>query len=90
MRKFKTKEKEVEGILNMYPGTADLRQAIQKQRELCFHARNNATRFEIDMNLGKEKKNAVNSERLDKLMQQTIFCTQMLTYMLCALYGPDW
>lgn len=90
MRRLQSKEKEVERILNMYPNKTDLRAAVEKQRELCFHADTNASRFNIDMNLGKEVKSSVNIERLDKLMELSTFHRQLCTYMLCALYGPNW
>lgn len=90
MRRFQSKAKEVEKILNMYPEKENLRAAVEKQRELCFHADTNASRFNIDINLGKVPKSLVNIKRLDKLMEQSTFHGQLCTYMLCALYGPNW
>ena len=74
----------------MYPNKADLMAAVEKQRELCFHADTNASRFNIDIHLGKVPKSSVNTERLDKLMELCTFHRQLCTYMLCALYGPNW
>lgn len=90
MRRFQSKKKEIEKILNMYPLEADLRQAIERQRKICFQTSVNATRFNLDINIEKKAKTAVNEERLDTLMQLEVFHNQLLTYMMCALYGPEW